>query len=191
MKQVRVPLHKQPARYATVEDGATRGAVLGETLFNADGSVLTLAQLIALAQGAATQGGGTEPPIEWGGITGTVTDQSDLIAYLQANYSRIPLTVRNANYTFVATDTNTGVVHDDTTARSYTVDGGVHAAGDIITILNATGTGAVTIVQGGGGMTLRLAGSTSTGNRTVAVRGLATIVFASSTEAYVSGPGVT
>lgn len=105
-------------------------------------------------------------------------------------YRNVPLTVRNAAYTFVAADSGKGVVHNDTTARSYTVNTGVHAAGDVLTVLNDTGTGAVTIVQGTS-VTLYLAGTATTGSRTVGVRGLATIYFASATVAYVSGPGVT
>ena len=40
------------------------------------------------------------------------------------------------------------------------------------------------------GLTLRLAGTATTGNRTLAARGLATIWFNSASEAVASGPGV-
>lgn len=48
---------------------------------------------------------------------------------------------------------------------------------------------AVTITQGAG-LTLRLGGTTTTGNRTLAARGFATIWFNSTTEAIIQGSGV-
>jgi len=56
-------------------------------------------------------------------------------------------------------------------------------------ILNANNTGAITLVQGSG-VTMYLAGTTTTGNRTVGPRGIATIVFETSAICYVGGPGV-
>lgn len=44
----------QGTGWVNVEEGATRGATLGVDVYAPDGSVLTLAQLIALAAGAAT-----------------------------------------------------------------------------------------------------------------------------------------
>lgn len=61
-KRVRVPLHNKPQSFAVVDDGATRGAVLGQTLYNPDGSVVTLDQLgnvlVTVAQSVNVQGGG-------------------------------------------------------------------------------------------------------------------------------------
>jgi hypothetical protein len=65
----------------------------------------------------------------------------------------------------------------------------VLAAGDIVSLYNNTA-GNLTITQGAG-LTLRLAGTATTGNRTLAQRGLATIWFLSATEAIISGSGVT
>lgn len=47
----------------------------------------------------------------------------------------------------------------------------------------------VNIIQGAG-VTLRLAGTGTTGNRTLAARGMATVWFNSGSEAIISGPGV-
>jgi hypothetical protein len=68
-----------------------------------------------------------------------------------------------------------------------TIPNSTFAAGDAISIYNDSGS-AITITAGV--TTLRLGGTTTTGNRTLAVRGLATIWFNSATEAIISGAGV-
>lgn len=69
------------------------------------------------------------------------------------------------------------------------VPNSVFAAGDAVSIYNDSAS-AVTVTQGSG-VTLRLAGTTTTGSRTLAPRGLATIWFNSASEAIMSGGGVT
>lgn len=101
-------------------------------------------------------------------------------------YRRVPLTVQNGNYTAVATDSGRGIKHTDTTAYSYTINSGVFQEGDVVTVMNDTSTGAITIVQGAG-MSLYTQGTTTLGNKTVPVRGIATIYFSSGSVAYVSG----
>ena len=59
------------------------------------------------------------------------------------------------------------------------------AAGDVVMIYNNSAA-AVTLTQGAG-LTLRLAGTSTTGSRTIDQRGFATIWFNSATEAIVSG----
>jgi hypothetical protein len=62
------------------------------------------------------------------------------------------------------------------------------AAGDVVVVYNASG-GNMTLAQAAS-MTCRLAGTTLTGNRTIAPRGVAHIWFASPSEALISGSGV-
>lgn len=62
-------------------------------------------------------------------------------------------------------------------------------AGSTYSIYNDSAA-SITVTQGGG-MTLRLAGTTTTGSRTVAPRSFATIWFNSTTEAIIMGNGVT
>lgn len=72
-------------------------------------------------------------------------------------------------------------------ATAPTIDGNVHAAGDQIFLVNNTGS-AMTITAGStGSPTQRLSGSTSTGNRTLALRGKAHVYFISATEWSISG----
>lgn len=76
------------------------------------------------------------------------------------------------------------------TTNNFTVDGvSGWAAGDCFTAYNDSAA-AITITQGAS-MTLRLGGSTSTGNRTLAPRGIATLWFNSTTECIVTGSGLT
>lgn len=63
------------------------------------------------------------------------------------------------------------------------------AAGYTFSVYNDSAS-AITITQGAG-VTLRLAGSTTTGSRTLAARGMATIWCNSGSEAIISGAGVT
>ena len=71
---------------------------------------------------------------------------------------------------------------------NVTIPANVFAAGDVFSIYNNSAA-TVTIVQGAS-LTLRQAGTANTGNRSLLLRGLATVLFISATEAVVSGSGV-
>lgn len=70
-----------------------------------------------------------------------------------------------------------------------TVPNAVFSANDVVTIYNNSA-GNITITQGAS-LTLRQVGTANTGNRTLAQRGLATVVFISGSEAVISGGGLT
>jgi len=69
-----------------------------------------------------------------------------------------------------------------------TVNNNVMSAGDAVTIINASGSDQ-TITQGSG-VTIYNAADASTGNRTLAGRGMATLWFTDATQAYISGAGL-
>lgn len=69
-----------------------------------------------------------------------------------------------------------------------TVPQGIFNPRDVITIINVSA-GNITITQGAS-LTMRQAGTPNTGNRTLASRGMVTIVFTSSSECYISGAGL-
>jgi hypothetical protein len=69
-----------------------------------------------------------------------------------------------------------------------TINDGVFTAEDSVEIYNDSDV-SITITQDTG-MTLRLAGSTSTGNRTLAARGIAYVYFDTNADAAVAGSGV-
>lgn len=73
-------------------------------------------------------------------------------------------------------------------SAGITIPNATFAAGDAVSIYNDSAS-SVTITQGTS-LTLRQAGTTNTGNRTLAARGMATIWFNSSSEAIISGAGV-
>lgn len=74
-------------------------------------------------------------------------------------------------------------------AGNFTVDNSIFSTGDTITFINTTGSNC-TLVQGSG-VTLRLAGASgTTGNRTVADYGIATIYAQTASVFLVGGPGV-
>ena len=70
-----------------------------------------------------------------------------------------------------------------------TVDGSVGSAGDVVIVYNNTA-GNISIIDGTI-TTMRLDGTTTTGTRTVAPRGMAFIFFISSSEVVVGGKSVT
>ena len=70
-----------------------------------------------------------------------------------------------------------------------TIPVSVFSSKDTFTIYNNSSAN-ITITQGSG-LTLYLVGTATTGNRTLAQRGLATVLFISATEAVISGGGLT
>lgn len=74
----RVPIHGKPQGYVAVEPGATRGAVVGTSLFMPDGSVVpALALENAIAAGEAYVAKQSEPPSQ------QVTQYTDAMADLR------------------------------------------------------------------------------------------------------------
>lgn len=71
---------------------------------------------------------------------------------------------------------------------TITVPSGTFSARDVVTVYNDT-TGSISLNQGAG-LTLYPSGQNTSGSRTLATRGLATIVFITSSVAVVSGAGV-
>ena len=72
-------------------------------------------------------------------------------------------------------------------SSSVTVPNYLFAAGDAVTIINGT-SGDVTITKSIS--TMYFAADGTTANRTLATRGIATIYFRTSSEAYISGAGL-
>lgn len=100
----------------------------------------------------------------------------------------IPQNAENANYTLQATDNGQMV---NITTGNVTVPAGVFASpfGQTITIYNNQN--ASNAVVQGAGVTLRLAGTAATGNRTLARYGLSTIVCVAANTFVISGAGLT
>ena len=118
--------------------------------------------------------------------TGNVTGGNILDS--KGDVRSIPVNTKNTGYTLEATDA--GKVINMTTGN-VTVPAGVFATpfGQAITIYNDQNASNA-IVQGSG-VTMRLAGTTTTGNRTLAHYGLATVVCISANTFVISGAGLT
>ena len=109
-------------------------------------------------------------------VTGTVTDN-------KGNLRTVPQNNKTSSYQLVGSDAGKHI----TTTAQITVPTGFNA-GEMVTIVNNSGSD-ITIVQGSG-LTLYNAGDASSGNRTLAARGMATILFIGSTAGHISGAGL-
>ena len=96
----------------------------------------------------------------------------------------------NANYTLAATDAGK-YVDSQGTGNTITVPANTFSQGDVVTILRAT-SGDCTIAQGSGVTMYHSAdgANTTTGNRTLAQRGMATMIFVNPNYCYISGAGL-
>lgn len=112
-------------------------------------------------------------------VSGTAAVGLDsTVGGIEIGYRNIP---RLTSTTLAAT--SNGKVHAVT--AGVTVPASTFAAGDTVAIYNNSAA-AITLTQGSG-LTLRWAGTSSTGNRTLAAYGWASIWFNSATEAVASG----
>ena len=112
-------------------------------------------------------------------VTGTVTDSI-------GNVRHVIRSVKSSAHTLVAADSGTCIL---ISSGGVTVNANVFGtAGHAVTIINDSGSDQ-TITQGSG-ISIYNTADASTGNRTLAGRGMATIWFASGTTAYISGAGL-
>ena len=110
-------------------------------------------------------------------FAGSVTDS-------KGNLRSIPANSPGSNHVATATDAGKCIY----IAYDVTINPSVFAAGDAVTIVNNSGNDE-TIVQGSS-FTLYNSADASTGNRTLAGRGMATIWFADHNIGYISGAGL-
>ena len=109
-------------------------------------------------------------------FTGTVSDD-------KGNLRKVIQNTQGSAYTLVAADAGKHILASGT----VTIPNSVFAAGDAVTIVNNTA-GNLTLTASVG--TLYNTADAATGNRTLAARGMATILFASATVGYISGAGL-
>lgn len=99
--------------------------------------------------------------------------------------SQVPQNAKSAAYTLVVGDAGR---HVSITTGGVTVPASVFSTGDIVTIVNNSAT-AQTITQGAS-VTLRFAGTTSTGNRSLGAYGVATLLCIAANTFVISGAGM-
>tara|TARA_B100001778_G_scaffold330149_1_gene332188 strand:+ start:1543 stop:1950 length:408 start_codon:yes stop_codon:yes gene_type:complete len=112
-------------------------------------------------------------------------DNSGNFADSKGNIRSIPSNAQSGAYVAVAADAGKAIY---ISTGGVTINDSVFSVGDAVTIINNSGSNQ-TITQGSG-VTLYNTGDATTGNRTLAGRGMATIWFASASVAYISGAGL-
>jgi hypothetical protein len=113
--------------------------------------------------------------------TGDISDSLGLVRSL-------PVNSQTSAYVVAATDNGRTI---SITTGGVTINNSVMSSGMVVSIYNNSGS-SQTITQGTG-MTLQWAGqaTSTTGNRTLPLYGLATIVFLSASSAVITGSGLT
>ena len=110
--------------------------------------------------------------------TGVVSDS-------KGDLRKIPEVTTGSAHTLIAANAGKAIY---TSSGGVTVPNSVFSVGEAVTIINNSGSDQ-TITQGSG-VTLYNTADASTGNRTLAGRGIATMWFASASVAYISGSGL-
>ena len=129
----------------------------------------------------------TKLPTAGGTITGSLT-VNNTVSDGKGDLRKIPLNFHNAGtYTLVASDAGK-VVSEATSGANITVPANIFTGGDAVTIMNHN-SGNTTITQGSG-VTMYNSADGSTGNRTLAARGMATIFYREHNVAYIQGSGL-
>lgn len=119
-------------------------------------------------------------------VTGAVTGSSSVSDSI-GNVRNVPSNGQSTAYVLLATDNGKFIK----TNAGVTVPSGVFSTGNTISIYNNSAS-SITITEGSG-VTMRLVGSSTVGNRTLALRGLATILCVNSAtnEFVITGGGLT
>ena len=144
------------------------------TLTIADGKTLTSSNTITLAATNDSQ-------------TYTLPAATCNIGYLE-----VPQNSQSAAYTAVLADSGKQIFHPstDNNARTFTIPANSSVAypiGTVITFINQINTLTIAITSD----TMTLAGTSTTGSRTLAVNGIATAIKVGSTNWLISGTGLT
>jgi hypothetical protein len=123
-------------------------------------------------------GSGTQGTTGAQGATGTQGTQGTF------GPSTVPQNVQTSSYALAASDVGK---HISITTGGVTVNSGIFSAGDAVSIYNNSA-GNQTITQGS--VTMYLAGTATTGNRTLAQRGVCTVLCVASNTFVIFGAGL-
>ena len=162
-------------------DGSVDNAHLADDAVGADELAADAVVNASVASGAAIAGTKIAPDFGSQAIatTGSITGGT-----LVGTHGRAPTNTQGGTYTLVAGDAGKVVK----AAGNVTLDQNVFADGDILIVYNSTA-GDITLIQGTS-VTLRLAGDSATGTRTIAQKGVCTVLNVAANEAIAGGVGV-
>ena len=163
-----------------VEDkNITLGKVSSPSNTTADGGGLTLK-------------GATDKTFNWVNSTSSWTSSENISTAANktisdgiGNLRSIPANTQGSAHVAVAADAGKAIY---ISTGGVTLNNSIFSAGDAVTIINNSGSDQ-TITQGSG-VTLHNSADASSGNRTLAARGMATVWFASASVGYISGAGL-
>lgn len=162
----------------------------------ADSFIVSAASITAamLAAGAAAASLGFTPANKAGDtLTGDLilALAPPTLNALSAGFRGAPSATHNATYTLVLADAGTLLLHTDATARAWTIPPNASVGLPIGTMVMAvnSGTGAVTLTRGAG-VSLRIAGNSVDGNKTLAQYGVATLLKYATDDWLVMGEGL-
>jgi hypothetical protein len=172
---------------------ATSPTLVTPTLGVATGTSLALAGALSGVTTASMSGVLTNTVAD--GSTPMAITSATTVANLKAEAAAsAPQNSKSAAYTTVLADAGKHIYHPgaDTSARTWTIDSNANVAyplGTMITFVNDTSAGVITIAITSD--TLVLAGAGTTGSRTLAASGMATAIKMTTTRWMISGTGLT
>ena len=114
---------------------------------------------------------------------------SGIISDIKGDVRAAPIQTKASAYVLVATDAGQTIY---IATGGVTINASVLSAGDMVTIINNSASNQT--ITAGASVTFRLAGTATTGNRTLAQRGMATfvcVVGGATPDFYCSGAGLT
>lgn len=167
----------------TIANNVITNAKVSASAAIADSKLDTISTAGKVSGSAITSGtiGGSTIVNTSGAIT-----TSSAITDAAGNIRTLPANSKTSAYTLIATDTGK---HISITTGGVTIPSGIFNAGDIVTIFNNSAS-SQTMTQGGS-VTLRWAGTATTGNRTLAQYGVASVLCVASNTFVISGTGLT
>ena len=161
------------------------------------GPIQAIASVGTTGQVLTSNGAGALPTMQTPtSFAGTVTATSgstvsDGTTAFAIGYLAIPQNAQSGNYTLVLIDGGKHIYSTNSGAQSITIPTNASVAfpiGTALTIVN-NGTTAITIVTTS--LTVYQAGTTNTGNRTLATKGIATCLKVATDTWFISGAGIT
>jgi hypothetical protein len=130
-----------------------------------------------------------------GAITGTAalasgSTISDGTTAFSIGYLNIPQNAQSSNYTLALTDNGKHVYSANSGTQTITVPTNASVAFPVGTALTIVNNGTTSITISTTSITMYQAGTTNTGNRTVATKGIATLLKVGTDTWFISGSGV-
>jgi len=147
-----------------------------------------------VATALAANVGSAGAPVVYNGALGTPSSgalDSCTVNTFDVGYRNIPQNAQNSNYTLVLGDNGKHIYSANSGTQTITIPTNASVAfptGTAVTIVN-NGTTSITISTTG--LTFYWAGTSSTGDRTLATKGVATLLKVSTNTWFISGSGLT